>query len=116
MATFIPPGVEHDNYNVYEERVAFNTAKSEFETGAVERRALWAYPLRTFVLQYEILNEEDAEDVLTFFLARKGGFEGFYWTHKEVQYTVTFKEDIMSLARFAYQLYSLGIIRLQEDR
>lgn len=116
MVTFIPPGVEHDNYNVYTEEVKFNTSKSEFESGAVERRALWAYPLRTFVLQYEALSEEDAEDVLDFFLARKGSFGNFYWTHKEVQYTVTFKEDIMSLARFAYQLYSLGIIRLQEDR
>ena len=116
MVTFIPPGVEYDNYNVYEERVAFNTAKTKFETGASERRALWAYPLRTFVLQYAILPEAGAEEVLTFFLARKGGFESFYWIHKEVQYTVTFEEDLLSLARFAYQLYSLGIIRLQEVR
>lgn len=116
MQTFIPPGKEHDNYNVYEERVAFKTAKSTMESGVVERRALWAYPLRTFVLQYETLDEEGAEYILNFFLARKGGFEAFFWTHKDVQYIVTFEEDVLNLARFAYQLYNLGEIRLVEDR
>jgi len=116
METFIPPGKECDNYNVYEERVAFKTARSRMESGATERRALWAYPLRTFVLQYEMLEEEGAEYILNFFLARLGGFEAFYWIHKTVQYTVVFEEDVLSVARFAYQLYNLGEIRLIEDR
>lgn len=116
METFNPPGKEFDNYNIYEERVAFKTAKTKFETGATERRALWAYPQRTFVLQYPMLTEAEAETILTFFLARLGGFEAFYWIHKEVQYVVSFEEDILNLPRFAYQLYNLGEIRLIEEK
>jgi len=116
METFIPPGKEYDNYNVYEKRVQFNTLKSSYENGVVQKRAKWAYPLRTFVLQYEMLTEEEAEYILNFFIARKGSFESFYWTHKETQYTVYFDEDIMNLARFAYNLYQLGTIKLIQEK
>lgn len=106
-------------YNVYTERVQFKTLKSEFESGAQQRRAKWAYPLRMFVLQFQMADWEiEAEQILNFFIARKGSYEAFEWDNPNDNqtYKVTFAEDFIDLARFAYQLYSLGEVRLMEDR
>lgn len=118
MVEFIPPGQEHKNYNVYTEKVGFNTLESKFENGASQRRTKWHYPLRLFTLQYEMLGEEDAETILNFFIGRKGSFEAFLWlnSNDNTTYTVVFDEDFINLARFAYQLYSLGEVRLREVR
>lgn len=118
MIEFIPPGQEYGNFNVYTEKVGFSTLESKFENGASQRRAKWHYPLRLFTLQYEALEQEEAETILNFFISRKGSFEAFSWLNPNdnIYYTVVFDEDFINLARFAYQLYTLGEVRLREIR
>lgn len=104
-------------YNVYTEKIDFKTLVSKYESGAEQRRAKWAYPLRSFVLQFEMSDwETEAEEILNFFIARKGSFEAFQWDNPNdgATYTVRFLEDFLNLARFAYKLYSLGEIRFVE--
>ncbi len=114
MAVFTWPA-----YNIYTERPQFRTLKSKFENGVAQRRAKWAYPLRIFVLQFVMSDwETQAQEIFDFFIARKGGYEAFEWVNPndDTTYNVTFVEDFVDLARFAYNLYSLGEIRLIEDR
>ena len=114
MAQFTWP-----SYNVYTERVQFKTLKSNYESGVVQRRAKQAYPLRIFVLQFLMLDwETEAQEIFDFFIARKGSYEAFEWVNPndDVTYNVTFMEDFVDLARFAYNLYSLGEIQFIEDK
>lgn len=106
-------------YNVYTERPQFRTLISKFESGYEQRRAKWTYPQRTFVLQFEMSDwQTEAEQILNFFIARKGSFEAFEWDNPNdnITYRVRFAEDFIDLARFAYQLYSLGEVRFVEVR
>lgn len=104
-------------YNVYTERVEFKTLISKYESGSEQRRAKWAYPLRRFILQFEMSDwQTEAEEIFNFFIARKGSFEAFEWDNPNDNktYTVRFEEDFINLARFAYQLYSLGEVQVVE--
>ena len=107
-------------YNVYTVKVGFKTFRTPFESGASQRRAKWTYPKRAFVLRFEMSDwETEAEEILNFFIARRGAFEEFEWDNPDEDdktYRVTFAEDFLNLARFSYKLYTLGEVMLVEER
>ncbi len=59
----------------------FRTVVSDFESGAEQRRLMWRFPKRTFLLLYKAVAMTDAERYVLykFFQQRSGSYESFYF-------------------------------------
>jgi len=95
---------------VYEVGTEWKTTVNTMGDGTEERVQQWVSAKRVWTLNFSSLSVTDMGTLNSFFAARKGSFEAFYWTCKidSVQYTVRFVEDKLVPKRLNNFRYSLS--------
>jgi hypothetical protein len=62
----------------FRQRIETKTLRTEFnDVGAESRKQIWLYPRRHFELQYNYLDEADAQTLWEFYIARNGQYNAF---------------------------------------
>ena len=107
----------------YQTSTRWTTLIDEVISGGEQRHNLWTQPKRSWTLEFEKDNT-DTNSIMSFFNARRGRFEAFYWTwlvsHPAdgramggdgVTYLVRFDEDELNIKHvFAgYTTFSIKI-------
>lgn len=92
---------------VWESTSAFRVLKTEFENGTEQRKYLGTQP-RQWGLSFKGEWSSHVSQVVSFYEARKGSFEAFYWTPpgEATAVTVRFNDD--SLTAMRYGMTRLG--------
>lgn len=101
--------------SVIEEEIAYNTAVSQFENGAEQRRAIRGSSIRKFSLAFQNRTKAEMELIRDFFIAKYGRLTSFTWTNPNdsVEYTVRFDEDSFKHTRDAYDIYNFTLSFIQ---
>ena len=100
------------------EGVKTNNLVTSFESGHEQRRVK-GDPRRTFEWTYNVLSEQEASLLVTFFIQRYGNVQSFIWTHpmSKEQLQVRFDMDAMVKENFAHgpkgPLYKLNVKLVQ---
>lgn len=97
--------------NAIPENIEYNTLVSEFENGSEQRRSKRDNPKREWTLVFTLRTRTDMLSFKSFFNARKGKLEAFYWTNPDdnTQRLVRFKEDNLAIEKLHYDLYNYSI-------
>jgi len=114
-------------YNrAYQISSQWNTIVDEVYSGSEQRRNLWTNSRKKWVLEFS-KNDTDTNDIMTFFNARKGRYEAFYWTWQDVHpvtgenmggdgniYTVRFDQDELNFEHLAlgYKKFQLTLVEV----
>lgn len=72
----------------YNEQIEFATEIITFESGTEQRRAKRSRPLRVFSLSYNLLDQEEVEEIWNFYIARYGAFDAFLYRNWPNDYQV----------------------------
>lgn len=96
---------------VYSEKKQYKTLKTNFENGAVQTRAKWSSPLRTFRLVFKNRPYSDVTTLMTLFDSKYGGYGSFTFTNPNdsTEYTVRFSEDTLDVENKAYDVYDFSL-------
>lgn len=95
----------------FKESIQFNTLISLFEGSLEQRRKKWTNGRRRFSLTWEVLTQDEIDELFTFYVARAGAFEAFIFTNPNdnVDYVCRFKDDSMTKERFVATLFKTGL-------
>ena len=108
------------NYNkAYTSDVEFNTIVDEVFSGKEQRRDTWSNPKRSWTLEFS-KDLVDTEEIIAFFIARKGKKEAFNWVFDSSKggdgqtYLVRFEEDKLSLSHLSmgYHKFNLKLMQV----
>jgi len=108
MATFnFKPLFQYQVVNKY------NILESQFETGRIQRRYKGPLP-REWILGFRDL-KSTIKDIENFYIARKGGYESFYWTPagEDGTIVVRFKDSSCSFT-YGGDIYGECELTIQE--
>lgn len=85
----------------YEITPEFNTNVTTMQNKNEKRASKWLTPKRAWSLVFDSLSITDFESLRSFYIARKGRGEAFYWTCllDSTQYLVRFDSDAPVFAR-----------------
>ena len=102
-------------YSSIEEGINRSTLRAPFEAGYEQTRAKWTRSRRSFVLNWDRLEEASFTTLLYFFdRTVKGGTTSFVWTHPSgVTYECRFAEDELAMTSNVSGYYS-GSVRLRQ--
>lgn len=115
------------NYNrAYTASVQFNTIVDEVFSGKEQRRDVWTNPRRRWILEFEkskdTITNDNWEQIVNFFIDRKGRKEFFEWTWSTDKggdgktYAVRFDTDELNLdiMELGYSKFSIPIVQVIE--
>ena len=94
--------------NSIPQNIEFNTLVSEFENGSEQRRSKRDNPKREWTIVFTLRPKTEMESFKSFFEARKGKLEPFFWTNPDdnVKRLVRFKDDDLEIEKLHYDLYN----------
>ncbi len=61
----------------------FSTQVVSYGSAVEQRLAMWAAPRHRFQLQWHLLSTAEIDEIMKFYLARKGAYEAFWWPNPE---------------------------------
>ena len=68
------------SYNIpLDEEITYNTLVTPFEDGKEQRRKKWSSPKRTFSIQFNALQDSEADRLWNFYKSREGAYDTFYF-------------------------------------
>lgn len=85
MAEEWPSTIEKPSYPLVK-TPQFSTHILSYGSKAEQRIARYSEVRYNFALQWEVLSQEDADEIMQFFIDRKGSQELFYWANPEEAY------------------------------
>jgi len=97
--------------NAIPQNIEYNTLVSEFENGSEQRRSKRDNPKRAWVLSFTLRPKTEMEMFKSFFEARKGKLEPFFWTNPDdnEKRLVRFNEDKLEIEKLHYDLYNYSV-------
>ena len=110
------------DYNkAYTASVEFKTIVDEATSGKEQRRDMWSYPQRRWMLEMD-KNKVDREALVSFFMAQNGRKKTFLWTWiadkggDDNEYKVRFSADKLELniLELGYSNFKLEIVEVFE--
>lgn len=98
-------------FTVTESEIGFKTLISKGESGRERRRSKASTARLTFKLIFNILINTEIDAIWAFYLARKGSYESFDWTHPRTSEAlkVRFLKDGLTRAWFAANCHKTGV-------
>jgi len=112
MATF-PTGV--NPYYSWFIIPKFNTKIVEYGGANEQRIALDSTATYHHKIRYKNLDPTEKDLILNHFISMKGSYESFTWTDpNSVNRNVRFKEDLINIEYFQFNLYHLNEVEFKE--
>ena len=98
-------------FTVTEGEIGFKTLISKGESGRERRRSKASTARRTFKLAFKILTNTEIDAILAFYIARKGSYESFTWTHPRTAEVVNvrFLKDGLTRDWFTANSHKTGV-------
>jgi len=120
-ATFI-----YQHKKAYKVSSTWKTIVDDIVSGGEQRRNIWSTSKKKWVLEFD-KDSTDVDAILTFFDARKGRFEAFYWewqaTHPDTgkniggdgnTYLVRFEDDELNMKHLSigYKHFQITLVEV----